>query len=160
MAIFALDPSTSFALSALRTTQVGFSPRPSSSFTTARPEFPVAPTTAYMTILHWSARRSSNNFRTHERLDASTPAEGSRAWLAAPTSTWPAHRARRKCYSCCLLSRALAEAQQCSPLHVGLSQPLRCSPCRLPRHRVSSRSEFSRSQRRALSPKPRSPNVL
>jgi pimeloyl-ACP methyl ester carboxylesterase len=57
-AILALDPSTSLALSALRTTQTGFSPRPSSSFTTSRPEFPVAPTTAYMTILHWSGRRS------------------------------------------------------------------------------------------------------
>src|SRR5262245_45142569 len=51
-AVLALGPSTSFALSALRTTQTGISPRPSSSLTTARPVFPVAPTTAYIRILH------------------------------------------------------------------------------------------------------------
>src|SRR3954447_9941113 len=50
-AVLVSAPSTSFALSALRTTQTGFSPRPLSSLTTARPVFPVAPTTAYMAFL-------------------------------------------------------------------------------------------------------------
>src|ERR1700712_250686 len=50
-AVLVSAPSTSFALSALRTTQTGFSPRAFSSLTTARPVFPVAPTTAYMALL-------------------------------------------------------------------------------------------------------------
>src|SRR6188768_3914809 len=51
MAVLVSAPSTSFALSALRTTQTGVSPNPFSSLTTARPVFPVAPTTAYMGLL-------------------------------------------------------------------------------------------------------------
>src|ERR1044071_2907652 len=51
IAVLASGPSTSFALSALRTTQTGFSPKPFSSLTTARPVFPVEPTTAYMALL-------------------------------------------------------------------------------------------------------------
>src|SRR3954464_11981426 len=50
-AVLVSAPSTSFALSALRTTQTGLSPSPLSSLTTARPVFPVAPTTAYMALL-------------------------------------------------------------------------------------------------------------
>src|SRR5260370_28961063 len=50
-AVLVSAPSTSFALSALRTMQTGFSPSPLSSLTTARPVFPVAPTTAYMALL-------------------------------------------------------------------------------------------------------------
>src|SRR5262249_60781887 len=50
-AVLVSAPSTCFALSALRTTQTGLSPRPFSSLTTARPVFPVAPTTAYMALL-------------------------------------------------------------------------------------------------------------
>src|SRR5262245_30693470 len=51
IAVLVSAPSTSFALSALRTTQTGLSPSPFSSLTTARPVFPVAPTTAYMALL-------------------------------------------------------------------------------------------------------------
>jgi hypothetical protein len=47
-ATFAWGPSTSRALSALRTMQSGFSPSVRSSLTAARPVFPVAPTTAIM----------------------------------------------------------------------------------------------------------------
>src|SRR5471030_3050202 len=54
-AVLVSAPSTSFALSALRTMQTGFSPRPLSSLTTARPVFPVAPTTAYMALLPCSS---------------------------------------------------------------------------------------------------------
>src|ERR1043165_4690186 len=50
-AVLVSAPSTSFALSALRTMQTGLSPRPLSSLTTARPVLPVAPTTAYMASL-------------------------------------------------------------------------------------------------------------
>src|SRR5262249_5045204 len=58
IAVLVSAPSTSLALSALRTTQTGLSPSPFSSLTTARPVFPVAPTTAYMTLLPCSCRRS------------------------------------------------------------------------------------------------------
>src|SRR5712671_2646261 len=54
-AILVSAPSTCFALSALRTMQTGFSPKPLSSLTTARPVFPVAPTTAYMALLPCSS---------------------------------------------------------------------------------------------------------
>src|SRR5882724_5702725 len=54
-AVLVSAPSTSFALSALRTMQTGFSPKPLSSLTTARPVFPVAPTTAYMALLPCSS---------------------------------------------------------------------------------------------------------
>jgi hypothetical protein len=84
IAILALDPSTSFALSALRTIETGFSPRVSSSFTTARPVFPVAPTTAYITILH-GARGAPYDIRyTHQRLDASTAIADGRARSMLP----------------------------------------------------------------------------
>src|SRR2546421_6142131 len=55
IAVLVSAPSTSFALSALRTMQTGFSPKPLSSLTTARPVFPVAPTTAYMVLLPFSS---------------------------------------------------------------------------------------------------------
>src|SRR3954466_12966032 len=55
IAVLVSAPSTSLALSALRTTQTGFSPRALSSLTTARPVFPVAPTTAYMALLPCSS---------------------------------------------------------------------------------------------------------
>src|SRR5882757_11273719 len=51
MAVLVSAPSTSLAFSAFRTTQTGFSPSAFSSLTTARPVFPVAPTTAYMALL-------------------------------------------------------------------------------------------------------------
>src|ERR1043165_381717 len=54
-AVLVSAPSTSFALSGLRTIQTGLSPRPLSSLTTARPVFPVAPTTAYMALLPCSS---------------------------------------------------------------------------------------------------------
>src|SRR5262249_35988361 len=46
IAVLASPPSTSRALSPLRTRQIGFCPSARSSFTTARPVLPVAPITA------------------------------------------------------------------------------------------------------------------